>query len=50
MTIANDVYDGDTTTNGNFDLNVAGIGQAAAAPQTTATTSVWAQWLTLHKQ
>jgi len=28
LTIANDVYDGDMTINGDFDLNVAGIGQA----------------------
>ncbi len=36
VTIANDVYDGDTTTNGNFDLDVAGIGQAADGDNWTA--------------
>ncbi|MCA9934987.1 MAG: IgGFc-binding protein [Anaerolineales bacterium] len=29
LTVATDVYDGDTTANGNFDLDVAGIGQEA---------------------
>jgi hypothetical protein len=36
VTITNDVYDGDTTANGNFDLNVAGIGQAADGDNWTA--------------
>ena len=30
ITISNDQYDGDTTTNGNFDLDVAGIGRATS--------------------
>ena len=36
LTIATDVYDGDTTVNGNFDLNVAGIGQEADGDNWTA--------------
>jgi hypothetical protein len=34
LTIGNDVYDGDTTANGDFDLNVAGIGQDAGNQHT----------------
>jgi hypothetical protein len=36
LTIANDVYDGDTTTNGNFDINIAGIGQETDGDNWTA--------------
>lgn len=36
LTIANDIYDGDTTVNGDFDLNVAGIGQEADGDNWTA--------------
>lgn len=36
ITISNDVYDGDTTGNGNFDLDVAGIGQEADGSHTEA--------------
>jgi hypothetical protein len=32
----NDLYDGDTTGNGNFDLNVAGIGQLGGNQHTAA--------------
>lgn len=36
ITISNDVYDGDTTANGNFDMDVAGIGQEADGSHTEA--------------
>lgn len=36
LTISNDRYDGDTTANGNFDLDVAGIGQESDGSHTHA--------------
>lgn len=40
IAITNDRYDGDTTTNGNFDLDVAGIGRATSTETHTEAHSV----------
>ena len=40
ITISNDFYDGDTTTNGDFDLDVAGIGRATSTETHTEAHSV----------
>jgi hypothetical protein len=39
LTVATDVYDGDTTANGDFDKDVAGIGRASATEMNTTADS-----------